>query len=341
MKIKKMMAIVNPNSGRKRGMKCYEELIAWRDGAAKETGIEVEVVLTDKSEERNTTALAERAVREGYDLILVVGGDGTVNEVANGIRGSDIPLLIACAGNGNDFGRALGSPGEINEVVDLISHGQIRSVDLMEVNGRIGVNILGIGGIDTRVVEYVEGTLKKKCGFIPPNLLYLVGLLREILRVRIKYPCLKLEVQEQGLPARIMEGEVTLLAVGNGPTCGGIFRLTPDADLTDGKVDICWIRKTGRIRILENIIKATKGTHLEMPEVETLPDRTLPRLTSFIVSSFEFLPAELDGETIPPAKEFKITVIPQGMKVLVPPSILVAQRPLLVKTVKASELQLA
>ncbi len=186
MKIERAMAIVNPQAGMKRGMKCYKELVRWRDGAAKEAGIKLDIFLTDKSEERNATYLATRAVKEGYDLILVVGGDGTVNEVANGVVGFDIPLLIVCAGNGNDFGGGIGAPKEIGEAINLISHGEVRSVDLMKVNGKVCVNVFGVGGIDTRVVEYVEKVLKKKCGFIPPKWLYLVGLLRELLRFKSK-----------------------------------------------------------------------------------------------------------------------------------------------------------
>ncbi len=137
----------------------------------------------------------------------------------------------------------------------------------------------------------------------------------------------------------MMEGEVTLLVVGNGPDCGGTFKLTPDADSADGQVDVCWIKRTGRFRILKSIVKATKGTHLNMPEVETLSDGTLPRLTSFTVSSSELLPAEMDGEIIPAEKEFKIAVIPQALKVLVPPSLIAAQRPLMVRNERTPEFQ--
>jgi len=339
MEIKKAMAIVNPHSGKKGGMKRYKELVKWRDGAAKEAGIKLDIFLTNKSEERNATNLAKRAVKEGYDLILVVGGDGTVNEVANGVVGSNIPLLVVRAGNGNDFARANGSPEDVGEALDLIFHGEVRSVDLMEVNGRVCVNIFGFGGIDARAVEYVEGTLRKKCGFMPIKFLYFVSLIRELFRFKIKYPYLKLEVQERGLPARSMEGKVSLFAVANGPTCGGIFRINPGADVSDGLSEVCWVKKTSRFRILVNIIRALNGTHLCLPEVETLPDGTLPRLNSLTVSSSEPLVAQMDGEIIPANKEFKIAVIPQALKVLVPPSLIAAQRPLMIRELKTPEFQ--
>lgn len=332
MKFKKIMAIVNPQSGMKRGMKWYQELVGWRDGAAREAGIKVDISLTDKSKEGNATNLAKRAVNQGYDLILIVGGDGTVSQAVNGVVGSSVPVLIACAGNGNDFGVGIGAPKSIGEVINLVFHGAIRSVDLMTVNGRACVNVFGVGGIDTRVVDYVETTLKKKRGLIPPRFLYFVALIRELLRFKIKYPHLKLEAKMPGSAARTMEGEVTLLVIGNGPTCGGVFRLTPQADLADGLLDVCWIRRTGRIRILESIVKAMKGTHLDMPEVVTLSDGTLPRLTSFSLSSKELVSAQIDGEIIPAAKEFKVAVMPQALKVLALPLLLPAQIPLTVKT---------
>lgn len=335
-RIDKLMAIVNPRSGVGRGMKYYRKFLQWLE----KTGTKADIFLTEKTGERNAMNLARKGVRDGYTKILAIGGDGTINEIANGIFGSDVAVLPIRGGNGNDFAKAIGIPHDLEKAFGLIRDGRVEAIDVARVNNeRIFVNVFGVGGIDTRVVDYVEGTLKKKCGFIPPKLLYLVGLVRELLRFKIKYPYLKLEVQEQGLPARIMEGEVTALVVGNGPFCGGIFRLTPQADLTDGLLDICWIKRTGRFRILKSIVKATKGTHLNMPEVETLADGTLPRLISFTVSSEELLPAEMDGENIPAAKKFKVTVIPQSLKVLVPSSLLTAQRPLMIKEARTPEFQ--
>jgi len=339
MKIEKAMVILNPWSGMRRGMKCYKELIKWKEEKAEESGIKLDVFFTERSGDNTCAELAKKAIREKYDAIVIIGGDGTVNEVANGLSGSDIPVVVVQAGHGNDFARAIGSPAKIREALDLLIYGEKKAVDLITVNGRICINIFGIGGIDTKVVECVEKILKKRWFFLPKKALYLVALIRELAQIR--YPYLKLEVSELGKPVRLMEGEVSLFAVTNGSTCGGIFRLNPGADLSDGLLEVCWIKKTNRFRILVNIIRAFKGTHLCLPEVVTLPDGTLPRLVSFTVSSREPLIAEMDGEIIPADKEFKIAVIPQALKVLVPPSIIAAQIPLAARRVRASKLQLA
>ncbi len=337
MKIERAMVILNPWSGMRRGMRCYKELIKWKEERAEEFGMKLDVFFTEKSGDRTAAELAKKAIREKYDAIVIIGGDGTVNEVANGLSGSDIPVVVIQAGHGNDFARAIGSPAEIREALDLLICGEKKAVDLMAVNGLICINIFGIGGIDTKVVEYVEKTLKKRWFFLPKKVLYLVALIREL--VRIRYPSLRLEVSEFGKPVRFMEGEVSLFAVANGPTCGGMFRLNPGADLSDGLLEVCWIKKTSKFRILVNIIRAFKGTHLCLPEVVTLPDGTLPRLVSFTVSSKEPLVAQMDGEIISAEKEFKFAVIPQALKVLVPPSFIAAQRPLMVRNEKTPEFQ--
>jgi diacylglycerol kinase (ATP) len=321
---KKVMAIINPYSGSKQGRACFYKLMKWREAWAnelKKIGVEIDIFLTSKNGRCKATYLAQMAAREGYELIMVVGGDGTVNETVNGLGAAmaKIPLIVVCAGNGDDFGRSIGAPKTIEEGISLIfsKTSKVLILDTLTVNGRIGVNVLGVGGIDTRVVEYVEKILKKKCPFIPPKFLYAVSLLRELFRWKIKYPILTIKTQAEGLPEQSCTQEATLLVVGNGPSCGGVFRLTPQASFDDGLLDICFIKKTGRLRILQNLFKGFKGTHLQMPEVVTLPDKSLPRMKSFVISSPEFLPAELDGEILPPAKEFKITVVPKSLQIFV------------------------
>jgi diacylglycerol kinase (ATP) len=322
MPFKKVIVIINPHSGAKKGLEYYRKFQEWywnpiNNNMLKKIGVQIDAFITSKTGRCNATALAQFATRESYDLIVVGGGDGTVKEVINGLRKPFIPLLIVRGGNGNDFGYGIGAVETIEEGIKLIFSGKLKEVDLFSVNGRLGANVFGVGGIDTRVVAYVELVLKKKCGLIPPQLLYVVSLLRELLRIKVKYPRLKLATKEGEAPSRAIEGEITALVIGNGPRCGGVFKLTPHADLSDGLLDICWIKKTGRLRILQNLFKAFKGTHLQMPEVITL-DNALPRLRSFVISSDEFLSAEIDGEILPSAKSFVIKMESKVLKIVVP-----------------------
>jgi len=108
--------------------------------------------------------------------------------------------------------------------------------------------------------------------------------------------------------------------VANGPTCGGIFRLAPQAEINDGLLDLCWIKKTSRFRIFRFIPKGIKGTHLNLPEVRKNSDGRLPRVLSLVISSLDKqpLPCQADGEILLSETEYRISILSEALKVLVP-----------------------
>jgi len=317
MEVERVMGIINLRAGLGRGKKCYQKLVKWINGPAKEKGIRADVFFTEKEGERNATNLAKRAVKERYDLILIIGGDGTINEVANGVVGSEIPLLIVPAGNGNDFARALGIPKKPEKAFNLITEGRIEPVDLGKVNGRVFVNVFGVG-FDAKITQYAE-SLKEKWRFLPNTFLYLVALLRELF-LKLDYLHLETKIINGRKFPEALVGKVTLVSIANGPTCGGIFKLAPQADLKDGLLDICWIKKTSRLRIFRFLPKVRKGTHLNLPEVRTHLDERLPRAKSLIILSpeKEALPCQMDGEILPAEKEYRISLLPKTLKVFMP-----------------------
>lgn len=317
MDIKRVMVIVNPQAGLGKGRKCLRKIEEWKDKIFKQKGIKVDLELSEKSGERNATNLAKKAFEERYNLIIVVGGDGTVNEVANGLAGLSIPVGFVQAGNGNDFTKALKIPKDIKEALKVAIQGKLKTVDLGKVNDRIFVNVFGVG-FDARVAQYAEN-LKKRWYVLPNTFLYLIALLRELL-FKLKYPNLEVKISQEKNLFTDIGGEVTLVSVANGPTCGGIFRLAPQADLQDGFLDICLIRKTSRMRILINIFRAIKGTHVELPEVRKNSDGKLPKAKSLIISSLENqnLVCQMDGEILPPEKEYRISILSKALKVIVP-----------------------
>lgn len=319
MEFKKIMVIVNSRSGMGRGLKCYKKLVKWKDRIVKEKEVEINVDFTEKFGEKNATNLAKRAVQESYNLIIIIGGDGTVNEVANGVVGSDITILVVRAGNGNDFARAQGIPKDVEKALNLISQGKIEPVDLGKVNDRVFVNAFGVG-FDAKITQCAEA-LKKKFPFknAPNKLLYLIALLRELL-LKIEYLHLEVKMPRAKKPLGLMIGRATLLLVAIGPTCGGVFRLTPQANSRDGLFDICWIKKTSRWRILKFLPKAIKGTHLSLPEVRKDSNNELPRASFLTISSLNHqkLPCQMDGEILPAEEDYLISNISKGLNILVP-----------------------
>lgn len=314
--LQRIMIVVNPKSGRGSGGRCYQKISKSLKKLSDENEIAVKIVFTQREGERNATKLAKRAVEEKYSLIVVIGGDGTYNEVANGVAGSGIPLLLIEAGSGNDFPKALGIPKDPRKAFELITQGKVVSVDLGKVNERVFVNVFGLG-FDARVTRCAE-SLKQKLSFIPVKFLYLIALLRELL-FKIEYLPLEIKISEPKTLLKRMSGRVTLLVVANGPSCGGVFKLAPQADLQDGLLDLCLIKKTSRQRIFRFILKGIAGSHIALPEV--IKERgQLPRACSLTVSSLDGqdLPCQMDGEVLSPAKEYQISVLPGALNVIVP-----------------------
>ena len=328
MKKKRVAFLVNPCSGVDRGSKRYKQALEWLNKNSLRQGIEPAFFFSEKSGERSVASLARKISGEGYDLLVVIGGDGTLNEAANGLAGSQIPLLVIPSGTGNDFAKALRLPGKAEEILDLIGHGQIRSVDLGQVNGRLFVNIFGVGVV-AEIVQAAE-KLKDRLPFVPKVLLYLVALLRQLC-LRIDYPHVLLKKSRDAAVGEETIGRVTLLMVSNGYSCGGIFKLAPDADLEDGLLDVCFIKKTGRWRILRFLGKVIAGSHLSLREVEKGTDNKLPRASHFVICSLDDkdIPCQMDGEILPAQKRYEVSILPGALKVLVPASPATVQEPLL------------
>jgi len=342
MEIRKLMIIWNLFAGNRKGEKHFPLMQEWFKDLQKK-GVDIDVRFTGdgKHGAKNASELALMASEKNCDVITAVGGDGTICGVADGIIKSQNPNIavhVIPTGRGNDFAKASFIPVNMIEAQSLIVHGEIRKVDVLRVNEKICCNFFSIGGIDVKTAAYVE---KKKYGFLPRNLIYLIGLMRELSRLKIDYPYLKLEVLDSGKPVMFMEGESSIFTVMNGSTYGAIFKMAPHADLEDGLMDVCWIRKAGRLKLLTSINRAIHGNHLSLPEVFTNPDGKLPKFSSLIVSSQEPLPASIDGEIISPEREFKVDVIPRALKLFVPPSRIAVQTPLLVENAKTPGMEFA
>ena len=109
------------------------------------------------------------------------------------------------------------------------------------------------------------------------------------------------------------------MQVANGHSCGGIFKLAPHADVRDGLLDVCWIKKTNRLKLLWFLPKGIKGTHLSLHEVRKDSHGRLPRVSSLTIhSDDEDIPCQMDGELFEPQKKYKISILPKALKVLVP-----------------------
>jgi len=250
--------------------------------------------------------VAQMVIEAGFTHIVAMGGDGTINEVANGILNSksSYPLGVIPAGNGNDFVRMTGIPSDPMRAIDTLVSGEERTIDLGHIVGdRYFVNGLGIG-IDAQVARDVL-----KMERLRGTTAYLYAAIKEVIRFKA-FP-VKLTGTDW-----IEEREFISLGIANNKYAGGGFKLAPRAEIDDGLVDITAIEDfSSRFKRLINLPKARKGTHLKLNEVHYHQDR------SVTVSSTAKLIAHIDGEVYRlPKSPFAVAVAPKALQVIAPPS---------------------
>jgi len=249
----------------------------------------------------HASELAAAAVAEGEKMVLAVGGDGTFCEAAEGIhRAGRGALAFLPMGTGNDTARSLGIPGRLEDAVRVAAAGHTRAVDLIGVGDRVVVNAIGVGltgEINRRAarVKVVRGIAA-----------YLVTALVSL--IRYPSPQVRLRWQEDS-----WHGSLSILAVHNGPTTGGGFRLTPRAIPDDGLFDACivpGVRPPGR---LWRLVAALRG---RLGETRGAFELQVGRLELELSVP---IPAHLDGnQTVLEPPKVIFEALPGALEVVVP-----------------------
>jgi YegS/Rv2252/BmrU family lipid kinase len=247
------------------------------------------------------------------DVIVAVGGDGTVNEVVNGIGDSRKTLAIIPAGSGNDVIKSLGIPRRIKEALEVLRSGVVRLVDTAVIECSLGdgkghtdlrrLFLNGAGmGFDASVARRVA-SIRRLRG----TLLYLTAVFQTLK----EYSSPDVSIRIDGVTQ--LGGNKLLVAVGNGVCAGGGFYLTPKASMHDGALDLCCIPALKVGRILGIIPRVLRGTHTTLPGVDYFQGKT------FVVSSSAGFAIHADGEIIADVShEVSFQVRPSSLGVLVP-----------------------
>lgn len=202
--------------------------------------------------EGDAAKAARKAAENGFDLVIAAGGDGTVNEVVNGIAGlPNRPRLgIIPAGTTNDFARAVGIPRRMDQACQVLAAGYNVPVDIGKLNDRYFINIAG-GGWMTDVTYDVPSKLKTVIGQLA---YYAKGLekLPSIRPIRIK-----MEAAD-----RVIEETVMLFLIANSNSVGGFEKLAPTADLSDGLFDVIVVKQTNLAEFIRLAGAALRGDHI-------------------------------------------------------------------------------
>lgn len=296
----KMLIIANPAAGANRASK----IIPLVEEILKKKGINYVLEITRcKGDE---IGIAGKGIKNGFNLIVALGGDGTINQVVNGITGSGVTLGIIPAGTGSDLVKTLNIPVKIEDSVSVLLNGRERLLDIGEIKGkawresRYFINIAGIGidAVTVKELEYAKTIFKGK-----PAYFY------ALFRALKKYRGLTLKIKMKDINISVL---AYLTAVANGRFFGGGFKITPDADTGDGLFDICIVEKVGIIKTLLNLTKVIKGTHAKIREVRMF------RSDKVIISSDCLMPVEIDGEVEKEDTEYYFKIHPKVLKVIAP-----------------------
>ncbi len=272
--------ILNPNADVGNGIKYLEPI----KQAMKPLG-EVDFVLTQGVD--HASQLAEEAAREGWDLIVAAGGDGTLNEVVNGIMAAgneEVRLGIIPLGTGNDYAHVLGVGEDVQSAVTTIIRGNTRRVDLALLEDdhdrrRYFINNMG-AGFDANVVIR-NAAITRIHGFPKYMAAVFTALIRDYqpLHLHVRY-------DEEEVP----DQKLFFLYLGIGTRGGGGFLLTPDALQDDDLIDTCTVPMLARLRAVSLISAAIEGTHVETPYVIMRKNKQV------VVHSEDAMPIQVDGE---------------------------------------------
>lgn len=252
--------------------------------------------------------LAEQAARDGYHTVIAAGGDGTANEIINGLMAASengpVPGLgVIPAGSGSDFASGIGLPADLQEACHRVAQSQRKPIDIGRVtvagqDPRYFGNVVGVGFDGAVLIE----TLKMRR--IRGLTLYLLAVLKTIF-LNFKAPATTLvyDGEEMVLPAM-------LVSVANGPREGGGFIIAPEARPDDGLFDICIAHEVGRLTILRLLPHFLRGTHVDLDPI------TMVQATHISISSPEGLIAHVDGEVLcTDAPWIKCEILPGALEV--------------------------
>jgi len=298
MKDKKCAFIINPIAGNGYAGKYVGKV---RE-VIKKNDLNAQIVLTEKK--RHATELTEKFVKDGYECIIPVGGDGTVNEVAQAMVGQkNVTMGVVSAGTGNDFIQILGfSDLFTDRDWDILLEGNTIEMDVGNCNGNYFLNGMGLG-FDAQVAaeNYNESDEVKKGS----QLKYW----RQVIKTIFLYKEKNMITQTNG---NEHETKCFINTVSNGRRFGGDFFLTPKAIANDGLLDVCMIDELSILKRLSILLKVPKGTHIEDPKVNYYQ-------TDKLVITFDHeVPHHLDGELFY-ASRYEVDILPRALRIIYNP----------------------
>jgi diacylglycerol kinase (ATP) len=288
--------IGNPVAGRKAGLTTNPLTIVDAVAALQAAGIEPAVWLTEGA--GDAERLARRAVADGAEAVITAGGDGTVQEVAQALVGTDMPLGIMPLGSVMNIARALGIPHDLAAAARLIRDARCLRMDVGQVDGRYFLECAGVG---------IEAALFSLLHEIDSGRW---GSLRTLFRTALRYQPTKLTL---GIDGRAERACALMVSVANIPYFGWSFELHPEAKVDDRQFEVKVFNRFSRWELFQFGLQIARGTRPYHPKLQTLRGRTIA------VSSSRPLPVHADTHLIG-TTPVTFRLVPHGLRVFANPA---------------------
>jgi YegS/Rv2252/BmrU family lipid kinase len=290
----RVLIVYNPTAGQSAASQQEIDIAAhtWR-----EQGWQVSAQPTAHS--GDGTELARAAAANGYNLVVAAGGDGTINEVVNGLAGTQTALATLPLGTVNVWARELGLPLQTRAAAEAISKGVVRPIDLGLAGGRYFLLMAGIG-FDAAITAQVRPDEKRRLG----ALAYVLRGVQQVSRLQGTRMRLTLD-------GRVVSARVLWVVVGNSQLYGGVVKITHRASIDDGLLDVCVIRGDNPYGAPLHLLSILLRRYSLDPEIDYYRARRVE------VHSRKRLPVQVDGDAIGQTP-MEFEVVPGALRALMP-----------------------
>lgn len=245
----------------------------------------------------HATELARQYARMGFDAVVAVGGDGTVNEVARGLRDTQTAMGILPMGSGNGFARHLNIPIRVNKAIEMINHSEPISVDYGLANGKLFVSTCGTG-FDAVIADHFAGSSKR--GF--------ATYLQNILKDAFSYSPQTYHIVGDGID---VTHKAFLITFANANQWGYEALIAPKASVQDGQMDIMMMSSHAILGSASLALRLFAGSIGDSHFMDTI------RAKEVTLERESEAPFHIDGDPVQMEKDIHIKIVPDGLKVLV------------------------
>jgi len=290
--MKRGFLIFNPFSGSRPKTEAIIQDVVSQFAAQK-----IEIIPSPTKAGGSVMSQVQEMVSQSPDLLVTWGGDGTINEVVNGMFGSDIPIGILSGGTANLMVRELNIPQDLSAAIQAVGSGRIRRISVGQGNQRYFLLMVGIG-FDSAVIQNVSIPMKRMLGKLAFGI--------SAFQTAVNYGFPEFKVQFDG-----EQTDCVFAVICNARHYAAYFVLTPDADISDEYLYLCLFKDPGLARLFYYAFHALRRTHLHLPSVQIV------RAKEAVIFGDEAIAVQADGELVG-SLPLKFSIHPQSLSVFVP-----------------------